>query len=93
MVSAGAIPSPPASIITMGMDEMTLLPRLDRMASATPKVITNNDSTCCHTNGITRMRREFPERDFSDISVLFIYGFENYLQSDRHPEGRLSAIL
>ena len=53
MVNWGAMPVSPASVITNGMVDITLLPKFDRTQSATPNVIMNNDTMsnkCCHEN-------------------------------------------
>ena len=53
MVRAGTLPNSPACVITNGIVEITLLPKLERTHSATPSVITYSDASnhkCCQRN-------------------------------------------
>ena len=70
IVSPGALAASPASDITNGIVEITLLPRLDLTLKATPKVIINNDtnrSRCCQMNDII-----FSLTVVSDCDSVFI---------------------
>lgn len=72
MVNCGDIPVSPARVITNGIVEITLLPKLDRTQSATPKVIINNDTMsnkCCHENEIIFSLNEFFRFDVIDSFI------------------------